>query len=137
MGTFVTVRSHLENFFKSLQAENQLFHIFFQLFIVIEIRCSAAISAQDEIIQRHMVQFRELDEQVNRTALFARLNAAIKATVDIQCFRNLFLRETVFDAELPNTISALFHVIIQLCNLQSVNLWVLRFEIRDHGYFAM
>ena len=98
MGTFVTVRSHLENFFKSLQAENQLFHIFFQLFIVIEIRCSAAISAQDEIIQRHMVQFRELDEQVNRAALFTRLNAAIevrstpKASAIFSCVKPLLSR---------------------------------------------
>ena len=118
MGTFVTVRSHLENFFKSLQAENQLFHIFFQLFIVIEIRCSAAISAQDEIIQRHMVQFRELDEQVNRTALFARLNAAIKAAVNAQGFCDFLLCKAAFKPELPNAQPALLYVINNLCNLR-------------------
>jgi len=119
------------------QPVDQLAYVRFQLCCIRRFGQGIAVPAQDQIIQRHVKQVGKLYEQIHGTSFFARFNAAIIALVYIQRICGLFLRKFILDAELTDTFSALFHVIIQLCNLQSVNLWVLQFEIRDHGYLAM
>ena len=126
-----------DGFPKPCQSVNQLIDIRFQLCRIRRFGQGIAVSAQDQIIQRHVKQVGKLYEQIHGTSFFARFTAARIALVDIQRICGLFLCKPLFDAELADAFSALFHVIIQLCNLQSVNLWVLQFEIRDHGYLAM
>ena len=138
MNIFMTIgHIQLNGCPKPRQLVDQLAYVRFHLCCIRRFGQGIAVPAQDQIIQRHVKQLGKLYEQIHRTSFFARFNAAIIALVDIQRICGLFLCKPLFDAELADAFSALFHVIIQLCNLQSVNLWVLQFEIRDHGYLAM
>ena len=89
-------------FFETLQTTYQLADILFEPRHVQPSLSRAEVSAQDQIIQCHMVQFRQLHQQINGAALLSSFNAAIKTSVDVERFCNFFLCEAVLDTELPD-----------------------------------
>lgn len=102
-----------------LQVCYEIHDVLLQLILICAFWQYTGILAQDEVVQRYLKQLGKLDEQVDRAPFFARLNAAVETSVNIQGLCDLFLCKAAFCAKLPDARSALFHVVIHSHDLQS------------------